>query len=37
MHSKKFSYYNSDRRDNGGNVRQLYSKYILEIFEVVIS
>lgn len=27
MHSKEFSYYSSDQRDNGGNVRQLYPKY----------
>jgi len=35
--SKTFSYYNSDRRDNIGKVRQLYRKYNLGMFEVVIS
>jgi len=33
MHSEKFSYYKSDHRDNGGNVRELYPKYTLGLFE----
>jgi hypothetical protein len=37
IHSKKISYYNSDHRTNGGNVRHLYPKYILGLFEELIS